>query len=40
MIRLTIPLPPSLNRLYRAVPGKGVIKSARYRTGYRRPAGR
>ena len=32
MIRLTIPLPPSLNRLYRAVPGKGVIKSARYRT--------
>ena len=32
MITLKLPMPPSVNALYRAVPGRGVIKSARYRT--------
>lgn len=31
MITLSLPFPPSANRLYRAVPGKGVMKSAGYR---------
>lgn len=31
MIALSLPYPPSANRLWRAVPGKGVMKSAEYR---------
>lgn len=31
MIEVRLPLPPSTNKLYRAVPGRGVIKSAAYR---------
>lgn len=32
MIELRLPLPPSVNGLYANVPGKGRVKSARYRT--------
>jgi crossover junction endodeoxyribonuclease RusA len=31
MITLSLPYPPSANRLWRSVPGKGVLKSAAYR---------
>jgi len=31
MIELTVEFPPSVNRLWRAVPGRGVIKSKIYR---------
>lgn len=29
---LTLPMPPSVNTLYRNVPGRGRVKTARYRT--------
>lgn len=31
MIRLTLPMPPSVNLMYRPVRGRGIIKSDRYR---------
>jgi crossover junction endodeoxyribonuclease RusA len=32
MIELRLPLPPSVNGLYANIPGRGRVKSARYRT--------
>ena len=32
MIKISLPRPPSVNALYANVPGKGRVKSARYRT--------
>lgn len=32
MIRMQLPMPPSVNALYRNVPGKGRVKTKRYHT--------